>query len=127
LQPDNCDYFWLSSPSATKSAKQENAWRLVCVTQTSHFFVAARATKQVAIAVARHPLGARKMAVEGAARSVWLGDRIDPKDKTSGLAPIGVVCLGIKEPEISDDVLLVIRRKHGIDWRKICDIRIERW
>jgi len=81
----------------------------------------------VAIAVARHPLCARQVAIESSARSIWLGDRIDPKDKMSGLAPIGVVCLGIKEPEISDDVLLVIRRKHGIDWRKICDIRIERW
>ena len=67
------------------------------------------------------------MAIEGAARSVWLRDRIDPEDNTSRFAPIGIVRLGIKEPQIRDDVLLVIRRKHGICWRNICDIGLERW
>ena len=79
------------------------------------------------VALARHPLCTREVAIKGAARSVWLRDRIHMKDKTSRFAPIAIVRLGIKEPQISDDVLLIIRRKHGVGWRKICDIGVERW
>ena len=66
------------------------------------------AAQKVPIAVFGHPLRACQMAFPGAAGAGGLARGIDAQDETGHLGPVRSVGLGIKEPEISDKVLLVV-------------------
>jgi hypothetical protein len=73
-----------------------------------------------------HPSGAGKMGIEGCARALGVAFGIDVKNYSCNFPPIGILGVSIQQPEIGDDVLLVIRRQHGIIRWPVCNIGIER-
>src|SRR5262245_16024083 len=66
------------------------------------------APQKMLIAVLGHPFRACQMALPGTARARRLARGIDVQDETGRLGTVRSVGLGIKEPEISDKVLLVV-------------------
>jgi hypothetical protein len=86
----------------------------------------ASAAQQVAITMIRHPFCASEMAIEGATCALRVAFGIDVKNDSGNFPPIGTVCLGIQEPEIGDDMLLVIGRQHGIIRCQVRNIGIKR-
>jgi len=67
------------------------------------------------------------MAIEGCARALGVAFGIDVEDNSCDFPPIGILGVSIQQPEIGDDVLLVIRRQRGIIRRLVCNIGVERW
>ncbi|KRQ98411.1 hypothetical protein CP49_10820 [Bradyrhizobium valentinum] len=84
------------------------------------------ATQQMAIAMICHPSGASQMALEGAARALRVAFGIDVKNDSCNFPPVRVVSISIQQPEIRDDVLLVIGRQHGIIRCQVRNIGIKR-
>jgi hypothetical protein len=66
------------------------------------------ALQEVAIAMLRHPLGARQVALPGALRALGFLRRIDVQDDARDFGPIRTLGIGIEEAEIGDEMLLVI-------------------
>jgi hypothetical protein len=65
------------------------------------------------------------MTLEGCPRALRMSVRIDVEDDASHLPPIGIVSVGIQQPEIGDDMLLVIVRQHGGIRCQVRNIRVE--
>src|SRR5262249_62039789 len=84
------------------------------------------APQKMLIAVLGHPFRACQMALPGTARARRLARGIDVQDETGRLGPVRSVGLGIKEPEISDKVLLVVGGQSLGVWGSIGHRRIER-
>src|SRR2546429_2200573 len=84
------------------------------------------APQKMLIAVPGHPFRACQMALPGTARARRLARGIDVQDETGRLGPVRPVGLGIKEPEISDKVLLVVGGQSLGVWGSIGHRRIER-
>src|SRR5262249_26465237 len=80
----------------------------------------------MSVSMTCHPSGAGKMAIEGCACALGVAFGIDVKDYSCNFLPIGILGVSIHQPEIRDDVLLVIRRQHGIIRCLVCNIGIER-
>jgi hypothetical protein len=53
--------------------------------------------------------------------------RVDMQHDPRNVAPVGAILVGIKQTEIRDNMLLVIRGKQWTGRRQIGDIRIEWW
>src|SRR5262245_29216136 len=66
------------------------------------------ALEKMAIAVLCHPLRALEVALPGAPRPVGLLRWIDVQHYARHLGPIRTLGVGVEEPEIGDQVLLVI-------------------
>jgi hypothetical protein len=107
---------------------KDEACSHLCFKRISFFrLVVIAASKQMTIAVTRHPFCTRKMTFESAQRAIRLSDGIDVENQASHFTPISVISVCVEEAEVSNKVLLVIRREHRISRRQICDIGIERW
>jgi hypothetical protein len=65
----------------------------------------------MAIAMLRHPLGARQVALPSAPRALGLLRRIDVQHDTRDFGPIRTLGIGIEEPEVGNKMLLVITGK----------------
>jgi len=96
------------------------------IPQTVFLSVGAPAAQQMAIAMVRHPSGASQMAIEGAACTLRVAFGIDVKNDSCNFPPVRLVSVSIQQPEIGDDVLLVIGRQHGIDRCQVRNIGIKR-
>jgi hypothetical protein len=66
------------------------------------------AFQKMAIAMLRHPLGARQVTLPGASRALGLLCRIDVQDDTRNLGPIRTLSLGVEEPQIGNEMLLIV-------------------
>ena len=73
--------------------------------------VSAAAAQEMPVAVRRHPFGAGQMAFPCLPSTGGLLLRIDLKNDPRNLGPIRALGIGIKKPQISDEVLLVITRQ----------------
>jgi hypothetical protein len=73
--------------------------------------VSATAAQEMPVSVRRHPFGAGQMALPGTPRAGGLLLRIDLKNDPRDLGPTRAFGIGIKKPQISDEVLLVIARQ----------------
>src|SRR5215217_6225134 len=76
----------------------------------SVFLSVGAAAQQMAIAMIRHPSGASQMAIEGAACALRVAFGIDVKNDSCNFPPVRLVSLSIQQPEIGDDMLLVVGR-----------------
>jgi hypothetical protein len=88
--------------------------------------VGAPAAQQMAIAMICHPSGASQMALERFARALRIAFGIDVKNDSCNFPPVRLASVGIEQPEIGDDVLLVIGRQHGINRCQVRNIGIKR-
>jgi hypothetical protein len=84
------------------------------------------ASQQVTITMICHPSCASEMAIEGAAGALRVAFGIDVKDDSCNIPPVRMVSVSIQQPEIGDDVLLVIGRQHGIIRCQVRNIGIKR-
>ena len=66
------------------------------------------------------------MAIEGAACTLRVAFGIDVKDNSGNFPPVRMVSVSIQEPQIGDDVLLVVGRQHGIIRCQVRNIGIKR-
>jgi hypothetical protein len=66
------------------------------------------------------------MALEGATCALREANGIDVKNYSGNFPPVCMVCLSVQQPEISDDMLLVIGRQHGIIRCQVRNIGIKR-
>ena len=66
------------------------------------------------------------MTVEGSPRAVRMALWINVKDDVRDLPPVCIISVCIQQPEIGDDMLLVIGRQHGIIRCQVRNIRVER-
>src|ERR1700730_7311523 len=82
--------------------------------------------EKVLVAVQRHPLGARQMALPSAARPLGVLGGIDVQDDPRHLGPIGAFCVGIEETEIRDEMLAVVSSEIVSLWSLFGYGRIER-
>ena len=73
-----------------------------------------------------HPFSAGQMAVERASRAIRLKLWVDVQHDLRDFAPVGPLLIRIEHTQISNDVLFVIDREHGIRWRKIGNVWISR-
>jgi len=64
--------------------------------------------QEMAVAVLRHPAGARQMAFPSATRTCRLGRRIDMQHQPCDFFPVRTVFLSIKQPQISHGMSLVV-------------------
>jgi hypothetical protein len=62
------------------------------------------------ITVFYHPLGPSQMAFEGALCASWLAIRIDVQHDRRNFSPIGAFGVCVEKPQVSDQVLFVVRR-----------------
>ena len=83
--------------------------------------------QQMAVAVLRHPAGARQMAFPGASRPGRLGCWIDVQHKLRDFLPICSVGLGVQQAKVGYEVLLVITGEGAVRRRRVCNGWIERW
>ena len=81
--------------------------------------------EQMAVAMICHPFGSGQMAVKGASRSLRTPVGIDVEDDARDLLPISIRSVGIQQPEIGDDMLLVIGRQHGVIRRQVRNIWVQ--
>jgi len=72
----------------------------------------------------RHPFCASEMAIECAPCAVWLELRIDVEHELHHLAPVRRLCVSIQQPQIGDDVLLIVYREDRIRRCEVGYIRI---
>src|ERR1700712_1269465 len=100
--------------------------RHVSFKQHSSFALRPSASKQITIAVARHPFRASEMTVESTASAVRIERGIDLKYDTRDFAPVSVVCFSVEETSISDGMLLVVGGQRWLIRRDICNLSIER-
>jgi hypothetical protein len=82
--------------------------------------------QQMSIAMIRHPSGASQMAGEGTACALRVAFGIDVKNDSCNVSPVRIVSVSIQQPEIGDDVLLVVGRQHGIIRCQVRNIGIKR-
>jgi len=66
------------------------------------------------------------MAIEGSACALRVAFGIDVKNNSCNFPPVRMVRVSIEQPEIGDDMLLVIGRQHGIVRCQVRNIRIKR-
>ena len=66
------------------------------------------------------------MAIEGAACALRVAFGIDVKNDSCNFPPVRMVSVSIQQPEIGDDVLLVVGRQHGIIRCQVRNIGIKR-
>ena len=66
------------------------------------------------------------MAVPDRFRAVWARVRIESQNNSRDISPVGIFGSGVEQPEINDEMLLVIARQHGIAWRGLGYRRIKR-
>jgi hypothetical protein len=66
------------------------------------------------------------MAIEGAACALRVAFGIDVKNDSGNFPPVRMVSVGIQQPKIGDDMLLVIGRQHGIIRCQVRNIGIKR-
>ncbi|KJC34194.1 hypothetical protein UB31_39000 [Bradyrhizobium sp. LTSP849] len=67
------------------------------------------------------------MAIERISCTSGFKFRINMENKPRHLAPIRALCVGIKQPQIGDDVLLVVCRQGRICRSHIGNVWIKRW
>ena len=70
------------------------------------------AFQKMAIAMLRHPLGARQVTLPGASRALGLLFRIDVQDDTRNLGPIRTLSLGVEEAQIGNEMVLIVAGKN---------------
>jgi hypothetical protein len=87
--------------------------------------VGSAAAQQMTITMHGHPFCASEMGVEGALRASRLTNWIDVQHNLRNFAPIGVLGISIEQPQIGNEVLLVVGRQRGVGRRDIGDIWIE--
>lgn len=68
----------------------------------------------------RHPFCAGQVAVERSSRAIRLKLWIDVQHDLRHFTPVGSLLIRIEHAQISNDVLFVVDREHGIRW---CGIR----
>ena len=66
------------------------------------------------------------MALEGCACALRVAFGIDMKNDPCNFPPVRIVSVSIQQPEIGDDVSLVIGRQHGINRCQVRNIGIKR-
>ena len=82
--------------------------------------------EKVLVAVQRHPLGARQMALPSAACPLGVLGGVDVQDDPRHLGPVGAFCVGIEETEIRDEMLAVVSSEIVGLWSLFGYGRIER-
>jgi hypothetical protein len=85
------------------------------------------ASQQVLKAVSGHPFGPRKVAFPGAPSSLRLIIWIDLQNNTRDLSPIGSFALGVQQPQVRNEVLLIVPCQDGFGGSQIGNRLIERW
>ena len=66
------------------------------------------------------------MAIEGAACALRIAFGIDVKNDSCNFPPVRILGVSIQQPEIGDDMLLVIGRQHGTIRCQVRNIGIKR-
>jgi hypothetical protein len=66
------------------------------------------------------------MTVECMPRPIWLAIRINMQNDPRNLAPVGAFSVGIKQPQVSHQMFLIVRRQRRGGWRRVSNIGIER-
>ena len=84
------------------------------------------ALQEVAIAMPRHPLGARQVAFPNAPCALGFLRRIDVQDDTRDFGPIRTFGVGIEEAEIGNKMLLVVGSQNLSLWGLVGNWGIER-
>ena len=74
----------------------------------------------------RHPFRAGQMSFERTLCAIMLKLWVDAEDKFCYFTPICPFRVGVEQPQIGYNVLLVVRRKHGIRGRHIGNVGISR-
>lgn len=67
------------------------------------------------------------MAFPGAARPVGFLIGIDVQDNLCHFAPVGMLGIGVKKPQIGDEVLFVIAREHRVRGGEIGNGWVKWW
>ena len=80
----------------------------------------------MAISMLRHPFCTGQMAVERSSRAIRLKLWIDVQHDLRHFTPVGSLLIRIEHAQISDDVLFVVDREHGIRRSKIGNVWISR-
>jgi hypothetical protein len=70
------------------------------------------AFQKMAIAMLRHPLGARQVTLPRESRALGLLCRIDVQDDTRNLGPIRTLSFGVEEAQIGNEMLLIVPGKN---------------
>jgi hypothetical protein len=83
------------------------------------------AAQQTSIAVLTQPFGASKMAIKRFPRAIGLALCINMQDKLCDLAPIRAFSICVKQPQIGDQMLVIVRRQRRRIRRLICYIGIK--
>ena len=81
----------------------------------------------MAISVLRHPFCTGQVAIECASCAIMLELWIDVQHDLRHLAPVRPLLIRIEHTQISNDVLFVVDREHGIRRCKIGNVWISRW
>jgi hypothetical protein len=69
------------------------------------------------------------MGLPGPTRTPRLPPKIDPQNNSGNILPVGTLILGVKQPQVSFHVPLVISREDERSWSDIvnCGIKRRRW
>src|SRR5450631_4639558 len=81
----------------------------------------------MAIAVLGHPFGAGQMTVKCSSRSRWLSIGINVQYDPRHFAPVGALAVGIKQTQVSHEMLPVIVGQRWIGWSRVSELGIKRW
>ena len=74
------------------------------------------AAQKMAIALLRHPPGAREMGIPRPPRADMFARGVDMQDDLCNLLPIGAVSFRVEQAEIGDEMLLVVAGQDGGGW-----------
>jgi len=81
----------------------------------------------MAISMLRHPFGAGQVGIKSTFRAIRLKLGIDVQHYLGHLAPVRTLGVCIKHTQISDHMLLIVDRQHGIRWCDIVNVWISWW
>lgn len=84
-----------------------------------------RVIEQMAIAAFGHPFGPLEVRLPTSAGASRFGVRVAVEDDAGYLAPVGTFCVGVKEAQVGDEMLFIIRRDGVCPWRFVRNVWIK--
>ncbi|MCW2190286.1 hypothetical protein ABIF38_002874 [Bradyrhizobium japonicum] len=83
------------------------------------------AAEQLSISIICHPLCPGKMTIKSATRPVPFAGRVNVKNNARNFPPIRPLSIGVKQPPVCSQMLLVIDGQVRTRWRNVIDGQIE--
>lgn len=112
-------------PQDARSRYRRGLQRSLRFTQRHLESVSGAPAQKMPVAVLGHPARTCEMSGPNQPRPVRFGGSVNVEHDVGDLTPIRAVRFGVEQPQIGDEMLLVVCGQNRIGWNNIGDRRIE--